>query len=90
MLKQELWLPGMREDSLIVPEYISDFLEILIPANSTKSEWDEMVFVNKSGIEFMNGELDIDTYMDILDSVGIDPQFHLREAAWQVANLFNY
>ncbi|MEG4458912.1 hypothetical protein [Microcoleus sp. N9_A1] len=90
MFKNELWLPGMDEKSLIIPEQISEFLEILIPADSTESEWDEMMLANKSGVDFMAGELDIDTYMDILDSVGIDPQFHLQEAAWQAANLLNY
>lgn len=89
-LQKELWLPGMKEDSLIIPDEIKDFLEIQIPVNSTQLEWDQMVLVNQSGIEFLEGDLDLDTYMDILDSVGIDPQFHLQEAAWQAANLFNY
>jgi len=90
MLKKELWLPGMQEDTLILPEHISDFLEILIPVDATESEFDAMVLVNESGSNFMNGILDLDTYMDILDSVGIDPQFHLQDAAWQAANLLNY
>lgn len=90
MLQNELWLPGMEEESLIIPENISDFLEILIPGNSCESEWDGMMLANQSAGDFIAGDLDLDTYMDILDSVGIDPQFHLQEAAWQAANLFNY
>lgn len=80
----------MQEDSLIVPEDISEFLEILIPVDSTESDWDAMMLANQSGASFIDGNLDLDAYMDILDSVGIDPQFHLQEAAWQAANLFNY
>lgn len=90
MLKNELWLPGMEEYSLIMPEDISDFLEILIPVDSCETEWNAMMLANQSAGDFISGSLDLDTYMDILDSVGIDPQFHLQEAAWQTANLFNY
>lgn len=89
-LKQELWLPGMEEKSLIIPDEIDDFLEIQIPVNSTESEFGKMLLVNDSGKKFLNGEMDLDSYLDVLDYAGIDPFFHLQEAAWQCANLFNY
>ena len=89
-LKKELWLPGMEEKNLIIPEDISDFLDIQIPVNSTESEFGKMLLVNDSGRQFLNGQLDLDSYLDILDYAEIDPFFHLQEAAWQAANLFNY
>lgn len=58
MLQKELWLPGMQEDTLILPERISDFLEILIPVDAKESEWDAMMLVNNSGSEFIDGNLD--------------------------------
>ena len=89
-LQKELWLPGMDEKSLIIPEQISDFLEIQVSVNSTEAEFDKMLLVNRSAQDFLNGVLDVDTYLDILDYAEIDPYFHLQEAAWQTANLFNY
>lgn len=91
MLKsQDLWLPGMDASHLFVPEKISDLLEIQIPINSTDEEFEAMILVNNSSQSFIKDEIDLDSYMDILDSVGIDPQFHLQEAAWAVANIFNH
>jgi len=89
-LKKELWLPGMDEKTLIIPEEVSDFLDIQIPVDSTQSEFDKMLLVNDSGRAFLNGELDLDSYLDVLDYAEIDPFFHLQEAAWQTANLFDY
>ncbi|MEP6517453.1 hypothetical protein [Microcoleus vaginatus] len=89
-LQKELWLPGMKEEYLIVPDAIEDFLEIQIPVNSAETEFEKMCLVNKSAKDLLNGTLDIDTYLDILDYAEIDPFFHLQEAAWQAANLFNY
>lgn len=88
--KQDLWLPGMETNHLFVPEQVSDLLQIQIPVNSTDTEFEAMALVNDSSQAFIENEIDIDTYMDILDSVGIDPKFHLQEAAWVVANIFNY
>jgi len=89
-LKQELWLLGMEEQTLIIPERIEDFLEIQIPVESTESEFQKMILVNQSARDLLDGKLDLDTYLDILDYAQIDPFFHLQEAAWQCANLFNY
>ena len=89
-LKKELWLPGMEEKNLIIPEEISDFLSIEIPVDSAEAEFNKMILVNSSGRDFLNGEIDLDTYLDILDYAEIDPFFHLQEAAWQCANLLNY
>lgn len=89
-LQKELWLPGMEENILIIPEEISDFLEIQIPVNSTESEFEKMMLVNQAGKDFLEGKKDLDTYLDILEYAEIDPFFHLQEAAWQCANLFNY
>lgn len=89
-LKKELWLPGMEEKTLIIPDEISDFLDIEIPVNGTESEFEKMLLVNDSGRKFLNGEMDLDSYLDVLDYAEIDPYFHLQEAAWQCANLFNY
>ncbi|MEG4964590.1 MULTISPECIES: hypothetical protein [unclassified Microcoleus] len=89
-LKKELWLPGMDEANLIIPDEIEDFLDIQIPVNSTESEFQKMLLVNQSNRDFLNGDLDLDTYLDVLDYAEIDPFFHLQEAAWQIANLFDY
>lgn len=89
-LQKELWLPGMKEENLIIPGKIEDSLEIQIPVNSTESDFKKMLLINQSGADFLNGNLDIDTYLDILDYAGIDPFFHLQEAAWQTANFLNY
>lgn len=88
--KQQLWLPGMSEQNLIIPDEIEDFLEIQIPADSTEAEFGKMLLVNDSGRKFLNGEMDLDSYLDVLDYAEINPYFHLQEAAWQCANLFNY
>jgi len=88
--QKELWLPGMKEENLIIPDEIADFLDIQVCANSAETELEAMILVNNSGRSFLEGNMDLDTYLDILDSVGIDPFFHLQEAAWQTANLFNY
>lgn len=88
--KKALWLPGMNEENLIVPEDISDFLDIQVPVDSAESEFDKMILVNDSGRKFLEGSLDIGSYLDILEYAGIDPCFHLQEAAWQCANLLNY
>lgn len=90
-LKQELWLPGMDTQTLVIPEEsIEDYLDIQIPVNSTETEFEKMVRVNKSNRDFLSGQLDLDTYLDILEWADLDPSFHLQEAAWQAANLFNY
>lgn len=88
-LKKKLWLPGMDERNLIITDNISDFLDIQIPVNSTEAEFQEMLVVNQSGKDFLENKLNLDTYLDILDYAEIDPFFHLQEAAWQTANLFN-
>lgn len=69
---------------------ISDFLEIEVPVNSTESEFGKMLLVNDLGKKFLNGEMDLDSYLDVLGYAEIDPFFHLQEAAWQCANLFDY
>ncbi|MEG4108998.1 hypothetical protein [Microcoleus sp. S13_C5] len=89
-LQQELWLPEMDEKTLILPNAISDFLEIQIPIDSTEAEFNKMLLVNQSGTDFLEGNMDLDTYLDVLDYAEIDPYFHLQEAAWQTANLLNY
>ena len=89
-LQQELWLPGMTEANLIIPESIEEFLDIQVPLDSTESEFQKMILVNQANREFLDGKLDLDTYLDILDYAEIDPFFHLQEAAWQTANLFDY
>ncbi|MEG3840029.1 hypothetical protein [Microcoleus sp. herbarium14] len=82
-----LWLPGMDESMIFVPNDIEDLLCILPDSDATKSEQDLALLINKSSQEFLNREIEVDTYMDILDSVGIDPFFHIQRALWVVANL---
>lgn len=86
--KQELWLPGMGD--IYCPENVSDLLEVEVDVNCTESELEGMILVNNSSQKFLENGLDLDTYLDILDFVGIDPYFHLQEAAWVVANLLDY
>ena len=82
-----LWLPGMDESMIFVPNDIEDLLCILPDSDATKSEQDLALLINKSSQKFLNREIEVDTYMDILDSVGIDPFFHIQRALWVVANL---
>jgi hypothetical protein len=82
-----LWLPGMEESMIFIPEEIEDLLCILPNSDATESEQDVTLLVNKSSCELLNNKIEIDTYMDILDSVGIDPIFHIQRALWVVSNL---
>lgn len=80
----------MDEDNLFIPDDVSDLLEVSIPIESTDSEYDNMLLVNSSAQSFLSGETPTDCYLDILDSVGIDPVFHLQEAVWQIAKRLNF
>ncbi|MEG4225533.1 hypothetical protein QUA35_06700 [Microcoleus sp. N9_B2] len=82
-----LWLPGMDESMIFLPEEIEDLLCILPTSDATENEQDAALLVNKSSCELLTNQIEVDTYMDVLDSVGIDPRFHMRRALWVVANL---
>lgn len=82
-----LWLPGMDESMIFMPEEIEDLLCILPSSDATQSEQDAALLVNKSSCELLNKEIEVDTYLDIIDSVGIDPRFHIQRALWVVSNL---
>lgn len=84
-----LWLPGMEESMLFIPEEIEDLLCLQTCEQATESEEEKAVLINKSTQLFLNNELDIDTYMDQLDSTGINPFFHFQRAAWIVDNVFS-
>ena len=81
------WLPGMDESMIFVPEEIEDLLCILPNSDATETEQEAALLVNKSSVELLSNQLEVDTYMDILDSVGIDPIFHMQRALWVVSNL---
>ncbi|MEG4964940.1 MULTISPECIES: hypothetical protein [unclassified Microcoleus] len=82
-----LWLPGMDESMIFMPEEIEDLLCILPHSDATKSEQDAALLVNKSSCELLKNQIEVDTYMDIVESVGIDPRFHMQRALWVVSNL---
>lgn len=59
---------------LWLPEYCSDYL--LIGANPnycSETEWQNTQLVNRSGYQWVNDELDGETYFDILEHAGLDP-----------------
>ncbi|MEG4047821.1 hypothetical protein [Microcoleus sp. Pol17_C1] len=84
---KSLWLPGMEESMIFMPEEIEDLLCILPNSDATETEQDAALLVNKSSCKLLSNEIEVDTYMDILDSVGIDPIFHMQRASWVVSNL---
>lgn len=84
---KDLWLPGMDESMIFMPEEVEDLLCILPESDATQSEEDAALLVNKASCELLREQIEIDTYMDILDSVGIDPHFHLQRALWVLSNL---
>jgi hypothetical protein len=84
---KDLWLPGMDESMIFMPEEVEDLLCILPESDATQSEEEAALLVNKASCELLREQIEIDTYMDILDSVGIDPHFHLQRALWVLSNL---
>jgi hypothetical protein len=82
-----LWLPGMEESMIFLPEEIEDLLCILPNSDATKTEQEATLLVNKSSCELLTNQIEVDTYMDVLDSVGIDPKFHMQRALWVVSHL---
>jgi hypothetical protein len=84
---KDLWLPGMDESMIFMPEEVEDLLCIFPESDATQSEEDAALLVNKASCELLREQIEIDTYMDILDSVGIDPHFHLQRALWVLSNL---
>jgi hypothetical protein len=82
-----LWLPGMDESMIFMPEEVEDLLCILPESDATQSEEEAALLVNKASCELLREQIEVDTYMDILDSVGIDPHFHMQRALWVLSNL---
>lgn len=82
-----LWLPGMDESMIFMPEEVEDLLCILPESDATQSEEEAALLVNKASCELLAEQIEVDTYMDILDSAGIDPHFHLQRALWVLSNL---
>jgi hypothetical protein len=60
----ELWLPDSAGELLAVT---------IVPNQSSDSEWNGMMLINHSGIDWLAGQLDTGTYFDILESIGINP-----------------
>lgn len=58
---------------LYLPEHCSDLVTVTIPSQFTETELETAQFINNSGELWLAGKLDTGTYMDILDSVEIDP-----------------
>jgi hypothetical protein len=82
-----LWLPGMDESMIFLPEEVENLLFILPESDATQTEEEAAFLVNKSSCELLTNRMQVDSYMDILDSVGIDPHFHLQRALWILSNL---
>lgn len=66
-----LWLPESAGELLVVTIDLSQ---------SGDTEWDGMLLVNDAAFKWVNGLMDTGTYMDILESVGIDPENFVEEA----------
>lgn len=81
-----LWLPGMDESMLFVPEEVEDLLCVSTDSEATAHESKQAFLVNWSSDALLDGSLDIETYMDIVESTGLDPEFHLQRAVWVVSN----
>jgi hypothetical protein len=82
-----LWLPGMDESMIFMPEEVEDLLCILPESDATQTEEEAALLVNKASCELLTDQIEVDTYMDILDSVDIDPHFHLQRALWVLSSL---
>lgn len=82
-----LWLPGMDESMIFMPEEVEDLLCILPESDATQTEEEAALLVNEASCKLLTEQIEVDTYMDILDSVGIDPNYHLQRALWVLSNL---
>jgi hypothetical protein len=82
-----LWLPGMDESMIFMPEEVEYLLCILPESDATQTEEEAALLVNEASCKLLTEQIEVDTYMDILDSVGIDPHFHLQRALWVLSNL---
>jgi len=82
-----LWLPGMNESMIFRPEEVEDLLCILPESDATQTEEEAALLVNQAACELLTEQIKVDTYMDIIDSVGIDPRYHMQRALWVLSNL---
>jgi hypothetical protein len=82
-----LWLPGMNESMIFMPEEVEDLLCILPKSDATQSEEEAALLVNQASCQLLTGQIEVDTYIDTLDYVGIDPRFHMQRALWVLSNL---
>ncbi len=82
-----LWLPGMNESMIFMPEEVEDLLCILPESDATQTEEEAALLVNQAARELLTERIKVDTYMDIVDSVGIDPRYHMQRALWVLSHL---
>jgi len=82
-----LWLPGMDESMIFMPEEVEDLLCILPESDATQTEEEAALLVNQAACHLLTEQIEVDTYMDIVDSVGIDPRYHMQRALWVLSNL---
>ena len=61
-------------DLLWTPDAVEDLLLTTIdPFDATESEWSMMQLLNEAALDWISGEMDTDTYCDILRTAGFDP-----------------
>jgi hypothetical protein len=82
-----LWLPGMDQSMIFMPEEVEDLLCIIPESDATQTEEEAALLVNEASCKLLAKQIEVDTYMDVLGSVGIDPRFHLQRALWVLSNL---
>lgn len=75
-------------DTIWVPDNARDLLLVTIDlTQSGETEWEGMLLVNSAAGDWVNGRIDTGTYMDILESVGINPDSFIKEAERYVYNM---
>lgn len=83
-----LWLPGyeqtLDQDVSLVDD-VADLLMVDVAATSTDSEFDAMIHLNQSAMDFVDQKIDTGTYQDILEFYGIDPEWWIGRVEWLLA-----
>lgn len=83
---KDLWLPGMDESMIFIPEEVEDLL-CIFPETDATPEQEAAFLVNKASCELLAEQIEFDTYTDLLASVDIAPHFYVQRALWVLSNL---
>ena len=90
-LPNNLWLPGYDDSMLFNSvnqiESVTDLLLVQVEGACTESEFNDMILLNQGAVDFVDGNIPLDVYQDILHSCGINPEWWVGRAEWILANL---